>query len=96
LLYKRGNSFFHGLHCLNENIKTLFEKALIKRNIINLRNYQLISGNGGNIDKIRFNFDEEKLNPDTNLNTITNALTNNLTLTIRSDNGSQESSQERL
>jgi len=36
---KEAIVFFHGLHCLNENIKTLFEKALIKRNIINLRNY---------------------------------------------------------
>ena len=44
---KEAIVFYHGKHCLNENIKTLFEEALIKRNIINLRNYQLISGNRG-------------------------------------------------
>lgn len=89
---KEAIVFYHGKHCLNENIKTLFEKALIKRNIINLRNYQLISGNGGNIDKNRLNLDNSQLN--TSSNAIIN--TNNLTLTIRSDNGSQESSKECL
>ena len=98
---KEAIVFYHGKHCLNENIKTLFEEALIKRNIINLRNYQLISGNGGNIDKVRLNF-YNKLNFDktqlrlslnSNENKNTNTLTNNLTLTIRSDNGSQFSAK---
>ena len=98
---KEAIVFYHGKHCLNENIKTLFEEALIKRNIINLRNYQLISGNGGNIDKVKLNF-YNKLNFDktqlrlslnSNENKNTNTLTNNLTLTIRSDNGSQFSAK---
>ena len=98
---KEAIVFYHGKHCLNENIKTLFEEALIKRNIINLRNYQLISGNGGNIDKVKLNF-YNKLNFDkaqlrlslnSNENENTNTLPNNLTLTIRSDNGSQFSAK---
>ena len=98
---KEAIVFYHGKHCLNENIKTLFEEALIKRNIINLRNYQLISGNGGNIDKVRLNFynklnfdkTELRLSLNSNENENTNTLTNNLTLTIRSDNGSQFSAK---
>lgn len=86
---KEAIVFYHGKHCLNENIKTLFEKALIKRNIINFSNYQLICGNGGNIDKNRLNLDNSQLN--TSSNAIIN--TNNLTLTIRSDNGSQFSAK---
>jgi len=82
---KEAILFYHGRNCLNEHIKALFEKALIKRNIINLRNYRLISRNGGIIDKIRLNFDEAQLN--------SNTITNNLTLTIRSDNGSQFSAR---
>jgi putative transposase len=98
---KEAIVFYHGKHCLNENIKTLFEEALIKRNIINLRNYQLISGNGGNIDKVKLNFynklnfdkTELRLSLNSNENKNTNTLTNNLTLTIRSDNGSQFSAK---
>ena len=98
---KEAIVFYHGKHCLNENIKTLFEEALIKRNIINLRNYQLISGNGGNIDKVKLNFynklnfdkTELRLSLNSNENENTNTLTNNLTLTIRSDNGSQFSAK---
>ena len=100
---KEAIVFYHGKHCLNENIKTLFEEALIKRNIINLRNYQLISGNGGNIDKVRLNFYNKlnfdktqlrlSLNSNKNENENKNTLPNNLTLTIRSDNGSQFSAK---
>jgi len=98
---KEAIVFYHGKHCLNENIKTLFEEALIKRNIINLRNYQLISGNRGNIDKVKLNFynklnfdkTQSRLSLNSNENENANTLTNNLTLTIRSDNGSQFSAK---
>jgi len=86
---KEAIAFYHGKHCLNENIKALLEEALIKRNIINFSNYQLICGNGGSIERIK---NKIKLNLD-DFQIYSNSLSNNLTLTIRSDNGSQFSAK---